>query len=70
MFMYRFQILSIAVQEFKKSEIGIGEMDVYNEIHISIRKKHKWKSIAGPWNGTRDPCMTSKVLYHWAIQAN
>ena len=39
--MYRFQILSIAVQEFKKSEIGIGEMDVYNEIHISIRKKHK-----------------------------
>ena len=39
---------------------------IYNEIYVS----NKWKSIAGPGILTQDPCLTRKMLYHWAIQAN
>ena len=64
--------MSISVQEFKKSVVGIEGMDIYNDVNISniFSKKHKWKYMARPGIQTRDPCITSKVLYHWAIQAN
>ena len=69
MFMYGFYLLSISIQKLKKN----CSMDkrngwIYNEIQVS----NKWKCMAGLGIQPRDPCITRKVLYHWAtcIQAN
>ena len=46
-------------------------MDVYNEIHISDIERNTNKNIWLDWEfKPRDPCITSKVLYNWAIQAD
>ena len=62
--------MSISVQEFKKTVVGIKGMDEYNEIHKHV--SNKWQCMAGLGIQTRDHCITRMVLYHWAtcIQAN
>ena len=51
MFRYGFLILSISVQEFKKSVVWIGEIGVYNEIQISDIERNtnenEWMNIHG-----------------------
>ena len=49
--------MSISVQEFKKSVVGIEGMDIYNDVNISniFSKKHKWKYMVRPGIQTRDP---------------
>ena len=42
--------------------VGVGGMNKYEEIQMKI---FGWTG-----NRTQDPCITSQVLYHWAIQAD
>ena len=66
--------MSISVQTLNRYVVGIGGKDtwIYNEIHIPNIdwKKHKWKCMAEPGISTRDPCIKSKVLCRWVIEAN
>ena len=42
--------------------LGMGGMNIYKETQVKI---YGWTG-----NQTRDPCITSQVLYHWAIQTD
>ena len=42
--------------------VGMGGLNKYKEVEMKI---YDWT-----WNQTRDHCITSQVLYHWAIQAD
>ena len=42
--------------------VGMGGMNKFKDIQIKI--------YVGTRNRTRDPCITSQMLYHWAIQAD
>ena len=51
-------------KNLKKSVVGLGGMDIHNEYTYQIYKMkiYNWLRIR-----TRDPCITSKVLYHRAV---
>ena len=49
----------------KKSVVEIGGLDVYFEIHISNIERNTNENVWLDWKfRTRDPCITSKVVYH------